>query len=360
MASQNVEQNPVALLGNDAQQRQIWAGEWLHSEDPSKVAWGAWLVRLDRQTALIPLLLDKVNRYRVVEDWDLAASRDRHDAMLQVLDALIELKAAVPPEDALKLYREFSTQSVILLVRSTEDARAELLTILDQARTNWTWLAAGNALLKTVPHGFCARLLAKFTTHLTVRVEDPGRGSGSGGGGSECGFSAGAGKSNWPHVGLYRLTQFPERIPWLAATFLVAGPTPVFYLRSESGNYDNPSDLRGACDDGNRDVYRAQYLAKLLNTNLEAYPEERIEWHDAAGYIRSLRAAINRQIQAFQTAAASLQALNHLTSEEASSFDPLLEVVIMDNRQDRSIPLPTLTALPERVKIGPDFREPVL
>jgi hypothetical protein len=84
-------------------------------------------------------------------------------------------------------------------------------------------------------------------------------------------------KTSWPAVGLYVLTQFPARLPGVKAIFLVAGDTPIYYLRFESGNYDNPGDAPGFCDDGNRDQYRAQYLVRLLANSspqikLDPYP----------------------------------------------------------------------------------------
>jgi hypothetical protein len=109
--------------------------------------------------------------------------------MLVVLDALIGLGAAVPVEEARKLYPEFAAQSMILLVRSPNDAQSALLDIFHDAKANWTWLATGNVLVKARTPGFAALLLGRFTQHMTVSVLDPGFGSAFGGGGSECGFS---------------------------------------------------------------------------------------------------------------------------------------------------------------------------
>ena len=77
-------------------------------------------------------------------------------------------------------------------------------------------------------------------------------------------------KSGWPAVGVYQLTQFPDRFG-LDNTFLVGGYTPVYYIRVQPGNYDNPEDLAGSCDDGNRDEYRAQYFARLVETSLPVH-----------------------------------------------------------------------------------------
>jgi hypothetical protein len=130
-------------------------------------------------TALIPLLLEKIKEYQPDDGFSLqAVQRDRHDSILVVLDALIELRVAVPVEDARKLYPEFAAQSVILLVRSQDDPQSALVDILRDTEANWNWLAAGNVLLKNRTPGFAALLLGRFTQHLAVTVVDPGRGVG--------------------------------------------------------------------------------------------------------------------------------------------------------------------------------------
>jgi hypothetical protein len=293
------------------------------------------------------LLLKQLSSYRPPED--LAAesrNSDRHDAMLQVLDALIELRVPVPVEDGHKLFPEFAAQSLILLIRSPDDQQAGLLEIFGRARANWNWLAAGNALLKTRSTGFTAELVAKFTEHLKISVWDPGRGGGMSGGDSECGFSLRAPKRSWPPVGLYHLTQFPERIPWLSATFLIGGETPVYYWRDEPENYDNPPDARVACDDGNRDEYRAQYLIKLLppfpRIALEAYPHVTLEWRDDILYQQQFATAIEKPMAQLHDMVASLHQSQLLAPGPASLAKPQLEVVIDDERRDKSLSLPSV------------------
>src|SRR5271165_6830756 len=142
-AQQPPGSDPVLLLHADAQQRADWATEWLRSEEPLRVAWGAWLARQENQTALIPLLIGKVREYQPTgESSSQTVERDRHDVLLVVLDALIRLGATVPVEEARKLYPEFAAQSIILLVRSPDDAQSALLDIFHDARATWTWLAA--------------------------------------------------------------------------------------------------------------------------------------------------------------------------------------------------------------------------
>ncbi|HYG98328.1 MAG TPA: hypothetical protein VD837_04295 [Terriglobales bacterium] len=210
-AQQPPPDDPVRLLRDDGQRRAQWANEWLRSGDPRQVAWGAWLARQDRRTELIPLLLQQVREYQPTQ-LPPPAALDHHDALLVVLDALIELNATVPVEDARKLYSQFPAQSLILLVRSREDNQSALLEILQNAKANWNWLAAGNVLAQKRTPGFAALLLSRFTQHITVTVIDERLGGLLGGLISECAPLHRAPKQGWPPVGLYELTQIPERI----------------------------------------------------------------------------------------------------------------------------------------------------
>lgn len=365
-AQQPLDSDPVLLLHADAERRADWATQWLRSEDPLRVAWGAWIARQDHQTALIPLLIEKLAEYQPAElSPSETIERDRQDALLVVLDALIGLGAAVPVTEARKLFPEFAAQSLILLVRSQNDAQSALLDIFQNARANWNWLAAGNVSVRTRPPGFAALLLTRFTQHLTVSVVDAGFGGGSGGAGSECGFSLRAPKARWPAVGLYLLTQFPERMPGLAATFLVTGDTTVYYWRVETGNYDNPPDAPGSCDDGDRDRYRAQYLTRMMESSVppmsgDPYPQRTIVWKDAADYTQRLLAAVEEQCTEFRRVVSSLQQSGlALTPAESAPLKPRLEIVIRDERADRTTPLPAVLDNDAAIAVRPAFTKPL-
>jgi hypothetical protein len=340
--------DPLTLLQAESSQRGRWATEWLTSDDPRRIAWGAWLARQDNRIDLVPILLDKIRGYQVHAP--AARERDQHDELLAVLDAVISLRANVPADDARKLYPEFAAQAIIVLVRSPDGSQDALLEIFRDAKANWNWLAAGNALANARTAGFAAVLLDRLTQHLTVSVFDPGQGAGGGigGGGSECGFSAAAPKSGWPSIGLYQLTQYPERMPWLTAAFLVGGRTPVYYWRSAPGNYDNPTGDPGTCDDGNRDVYRTEYLNQLLGgvfppIVLEAYPHASIVWSGATTYQQQINAVLEQRRNLFRSATAFLQMnAQMLTAAEVAPLRSRIEVIIQDERFNKTIPLPAL------------------
>jgi hypothetical protein len=198
-----------------------------------------------------------------------------------------------------------------------------------------------------------------------VSIVDSGLGSGGGSGGSECGFSATAPKEGWPPVGLYLLTQFPERIPAIEATFLVGGESAVYYLRVGPGNYDNPSDVPGSCDDGNRDVYRAQYLKKLAESsfppfNLDAYPRVTIEWKGEDTYKNKLFAEVEQRQAEFQRAVRRLLELGTLTTSEAANLKPWIEIVVRDDRTDRRVPLLRFFGNDGMVAVRSRFLKPLM
>ena len=74
--------------------------------------------------------------FQVVENPTTVADGDQHDAMLGVLDALIQFGAGVPLADAQRLYPEFPVQSLILLSRSRRTPRPR----------SWPSLRVSNAI----------------------------------------------------------------------------------------------------------------------------------------------------------------------------------------------------------------------
>jgi hypothetical protein len=363
-AQQPPASDPVSLVHADTDLRTTWATEWLHSDDPLRLAWGAWLAKQDRHKELVPLLNEVVAEYQPNEEFSSPIQRDRHDALLSVLDALIGLGAAVPAGEARKLYPEFPAQSLIFLVRSPQLDDLALLDIARIAKANWNWLAAGNVLVKNRTPGFAALLLARFTQHVTISVVDSGTRGYSASAGSECGFSMRAPKASWPAVGLYVLTQFPERLG-VNVVFLVAGTTPVYYLRVEPGNYDNPGDAPGFCDDGNRDQYRAQYVAALMANSspqikLDPYPHATVVWKDDTDYRQQVLAIVEAQRTLFRRAMTPLEgSARALTSVETETLKPRIEILIRDDRANKSAALPALPEHDGSVLARTNFTKPL-
>ena len=139
------------------------------------------MVLRDGRTEAIPDLLAILAAFPVVEEPAMQADVDERDAMLAVLDALIEFGAEVPAGDSQRIYPEFPVQSLILLSRAPNDAQAStspaLLDIFKcERRRQAAWLAAGNVLLQRRPEGFAAAVIEGMTVHALVTVTQPGAG----------------------------------------------------------------------------------------------------------------------------------------------------------------------------------------
>jgi hypothetical protein len=65
---------------------------WLHSSDPRTQAWSAYLALRARHTEAIPVLLEFLAKYSMTGETFWPAGSDRHDAMLETLDAFIQLE----------------------------------------------------------------------------------------------------------------------------------------------------------------------------------------------------------------------------------------------------------------------------
>lgn len=79
---------------------------------------GAYLALRDRRVDAVPALVEMLAKYSIAGEVFGQSSGDRHDAILEVLDALIQLGSLVPAAEAQRIYPDFPVQSLILLSRS--------------------------------------------------------------------------------------------------------------------------------------------------------------------------------------------------------------------------------------------------
>jgi hypothetical protein len=114
------------------------AAEWIRSPEPLKQAWGAHVIAEQKLTAFVPELL------RVVESPE--TSTDADAARFAALDTLIQLNAEVPLSDLQPLTDRFPTDVLILASRSTQDASALLLKLLDRQHNSEAFVAVGDLL----------------------------------------------------------------------------------------------------------------------------------------------------------------------------------------------------------------------
>ncbi len=334
--------DPADMIEKQRQDSAVLAGEWMQSPDARTRAWGSFFVLRDRLTARIPDLLLLAQNYNVTGEPASLAETDNHDAMLAVLDSLIQMQAGVPFDTAIRLYPEFPAQAMILIANSRSEDMSALLPIFQTAENRGAWLTAGNLLVDRRAPGFAAAVFSGMAVHAYIYVTDGlsvGISSGGGFGGSL--FSEP--RAGWPEIGNYVLSACGAT----QSMILADGVHPAYYQRVVNNLYHSESD--SPCINTDLDKIRADYLATLLSSGPDHVPvpsqvTRSITWTNGEGYLSELTQFIADQQTLFASAARRLASAGLMTESEASSSRPALEITVADIRQAKLPPLPNLPA----------------
>jgi hypothetical protein len=354
--AQQAPPDPAVVMDSLEKQMAPLASAWLNSADPRTQAWGAYLVLRDRRTEAIPALLAMLAAFPRVEQPATQADVDRHDVMLEALDALIQLGVQTPAADAQRIYPEFPAQSLILFSRSQEDMAAALLAVFKSER-RWSaaWLAAGNLLLQHHAKGFAAALIEDMTVHAQVMVIKPGLGSGGGGESSCCGASASPkAKAGWPPVGVYGFGGCGEGLR-AGDTVLAGGTDSAYYRRLVSASYQMEDVSSCGCS-ADWDLVRQHYLTNLLSDSADqppvsAHVSHTIVWQGPDAYRSELAAFIGDQQRVFAELVRRLGDQGLLSEEEAKSLRPRLQIRVSDQRASQEPALPAVAMLAGNVTV---------
>ena len=354
--------DPAAIVQSQENRSAELAAAWLGSSDARVRAWGAYLAQRDHRRELLPRLIGAAEEYPVKPG--LAADsvgRDDHDAMLGVLDAILQLDGRLTLEKAATLYPEFPVQSLIFLSHGDPDADHFLLDIFRQeTHRTGAWLAAGNMLMNRKPSGFAAAILGAFTVDAYIRVVDKGSGAVPGGGsGGSCSSGLPGPRTGWPPVGNYYTTGRGRYFPGNAGGGLLAnGVDPSFYIRVVGAADAEGSRDEKRCDvKPDRDLLREHFLGSLAsepqgNASVQSSVSQTIRWQDDAQYLRDLRAFVNQQQSLFESLSRILMDAGLLSPDERASARPSLEVRIYDDRSERLSVLPVLSDAGSDVKFA--------
>jgi len=359
--AQQAPPDPATIMDSLQKQMAPLAGGWLNSADPRLQAWGAYTALRDRRTEAIPVFLEMLARYPVVEELTSQAEANQHDAMLGVLDALIQLGAQVPSADAQRIYPEFPVQSLILLSRSPNDAPeaapALLAIFRSERQSTAAWLAAGDLLLQRRTDGFAAALVEGLTVHAQVTVAVPNAGGGVGGGSTCCGLAGSAKpKAGWPPVGVYSFGGCGNSLQ-PGATVLAPGADPAYYYRQVSATYQPEGGSLGCCRP-DQDLVRQHFLTALLSASADdppvrAHVSHTIEWQGVDAYRGELAAFIAEQRRVFEELTRRLGKQGLLSGEDARTLRPTLQIHVWDQRPSHEPALPALETLPDHVTVAP-------
>jgi hypothetical protein len=341
------------------------ADQWIHSPEPLKQAWAAHWIAEQKLTALIPELLRVVESPETSADvvatdtaaasvvaTDVAAdvatgiASDASAAKFAALDTLIQLNAEVPLRDLEPLADRFPTDVLILASRSSEDASALLLKLLDRQHNREAFIAVGDLLTPKRNAGFAKDAMKEFCQSATVYVFNPDqpRGMGEGWAGDMLGKTDPP-RADWPDTGSYRLAPGTgnRRQAW---TLLADGPHPVSFVRTANKGYtDHGFDFSGD-ESGNNSCLRAEeFLAQYLETSTSQLPVRAdtkldLAWTSPEAFEAAVRGFIAEQRVRYASLGGQLAARGYLTVDEASKARLNLRIQAADVRTHDRTPLP--------------------
>jgi hypothetical protein len=322
--------DPAQVVQSLGPQSGEFAWTWLRSPDPRTQAWGAYLALRDRRIELVPELIAQLEAY-------IPGAPDQRDAMMAVLDALIQLHAAVPAHDVAKMFSDFPVQSLLLVPRASpqNEILPFLLTLFQSEEHNaGVWQSAGNFLVSSHAPGFGATVLKSMTVRATIIVVGPeGQKFKRGGLFADCiGPERRKVKTGWPEIGWYDFSEHSTSDGPLAP-----GIDPVYFRRTVDATY---APARTCLFFPDAALVREHYLAAVLNRPIQDPPIKHelttsIHWSNDDQYRRDLAGFVAGQQKIFADVAAKLG-----TSER-----PTLIVEAWDQRSEKT-PLPEIEAGP--------------
>jgi hypothetical protein len=322
------------------------ARQKLRSPDPATIAWGAFDAGTYRLRELVPELV------ALLEGSPAAGRPEEWALTLVVLDAVVQLEAAVPAE-TLKTYAARNpVQTSLALANATGGRHAVVLDLLSSANGD-NWFALANLLVEPCAPGFAASLLSPMRFRLTITVAEPGLGLGAqrGSGIGPAGVADGIGQipAGFPPLAWYRFEGLDG--PWQRRGNIVlsSGPRSVYYSRVvHATSFWASSTLSG----GPSDVDRMLYLGSMLDrggsllpvgTRLPVERFEHIEWRGEADFVRKSSELHDRVLSDYRFIVDNLVKRKCLSGEEASRLaKPSVDVQIEDRREKPSTPLPRL------------------
>lgn len=352
--------DPGAMLADSKKLSAEHISEWLSSSDPRLQAWAAFWILRDSQTQFLPLLSARAEQYIPPESHLDNSRRDQHDAMLSILDTLIESGVNLSVQKSSSLIHEFPVQSLIMLIRAGDASSPALLEIFKtQSDRTEVWNASGNILAQRRAVGFAAAVLRKFTVHANIAVIDAGGHPPPIGRGGNCVISIPEAKIGWPLVGTY-LFAAPHLLPNLGSSILANGKNPVEFRRIVDQKYDQPPsfnelDCRNQFADP--DGIREGLLQTLLENRglvppLKAGAQETFVWRGDAAFRNDVMNCVSKQEENIAATKKALINAGFLDANEPLDSFPRIQIYLQDSRKDQSTRLPKLRRLPRNVELS--------
>lgn len=285
----------------------------LQSSNPREQAWGAWIAGRDVMRDMIPPLQKLIaSRLGTTTFPDMYV-------MDIALDALIQLRATVPPEAAMWVYDRRQPQALILLSMAGPAGDGALLRIA-ASEQGLPWYVAANVLLSRKTSGLGALLLDGL--QITVVASESGNTGRAVGGSSMVGDGVSGPTPGFPPIAHYRLTTGSRP----GSVVVSNGPRAVYYERTVSqpgrGPMVNTLQISGPTDDE-----RLAYIAALLDTDrsqlpIRAYESRAVPPRGAPGHQAALDEARSDVTRRYEILVRQMVEKSALTSVEVASLGP--------------------------------------
>lgn len=338
---------------------------WLLSGDPRLVAWGAHFAMVAHDRRLVPDLLSMAANWQNFPTLDSDGNpvglsqeqKDQRDAMAAIVDALIQLHAAVPTETLRSLAPNFGNEVAVLLSQMTKaEAEPLALDFYHSPKPAPLQYVSASLLALNPPPGFAADMLSNITVRATIFVADPGAGLFGTGGAGDCFVASAVPGKDWPAIGQYALSKTKDN----GTLLVVGGVDPIYGTRRELGHYSGDHSM--ACGVGLGPDQRLRLTAEMLGVDPASMPwntapHMNIVFQSPEQYQSALLALVRDEQQKYRTTTAALAERGLITPSEADDPEtmPRLYLQVNDMRKDAA-PLPELANLPPRVEAhGPIF-----
>jgi hypothetical protein len=337
---------------------------WLHSDDPRLVAFGARFASESDDEGEITALLGMVERWNPAQR-NPVPDEDHLLAMSEVLHALIQRKAEVPPAGLSAVALYFPDQAAILASRLRLEDATPLLEgwyesgeNVDRKRSGREVAArlllarvAAMMLSKAPTQSLVASLLAQSEEWLTVSVPSQGfsavnRLSGDTNASGQCGDEAvDPEKAEWPPLWRYTLE---ENAPGGDDGVIVAdaGGDVITYRRMSENVHVGYCYAPRPLDNENRHRLLAEMLGvdekEMLWQSRKQIP---IQWKSGEQFRQELSGLVGKEEAALRATVSEFYTKGLLTRSQLDSIRPKLHVLVFDDRQkieQPNQPLPQL------------------
>src|SRR6185312_1313426 len=336
---------------------------WLRSGDPRLEAWAAHDALVTRNQNLLPDVLALAEKWQSLERQDCTGlpapcqelsseQMDEQDAMAEVLDTLIQLKASVSSEALRNLAPDFGDYVAILLPRLPDQEYIPLALDFYRSPKQYSALQYISAALMALhpPYGFAGNLLASIRVNAFVAVFIPGFEGFGFGDGVGCGSPATESRPDWPRIGHYGFFRDSNSHSFK----VIGGIDPVYAERSEYVRY-----YENQCP-GSNSIYlsagdRKLLIAEMLGTSPGAMAWDttastKIQFESAKQIDAAISIFVNDLEAKYRATARALIDKGLMGYPDIESSLPELDIVLMDERGPMAIPIPQPQNLPANVK----------